>query len=114
MKFQGKQTVNNMLVVTVLIAGACFGMFYLPMMGGSQIMETNGRPYDYSFRYPADNTFASEKNLTELAAKEGLSIDDYRNTSYITLGMDGEEEIEDSGNNYHVERREFSNEGRCV
>ncbi len=26
--------------------------------------------------------------------------------------MDGEEEIEDSGNNYHVERREFSNEGR--
>ena len=112
MKFQGKQTVNNMLVVTVLIAGACFGMFYLPMMGGSQIMETNGRPYDYSFRYPADNTFASEKNLTELAAKEGLSIDDYRNTSYITLGMDGEEEIEDSGNNYHVERREFSNEGR--
>ena len=54
----------------------------------------------------------ARKTLTELAAKEGLSIDDYRNTSYITLGMDGEEEIEDSGNNYHVERREFSNEGR--
>lgn len=114
MKFQGKQTVNNMLVVTVLIAGACFGMFYLPMTGGSQIMEANGRPYDYCFRYPADNTFASETNLKELAAKEGLSIDDYKTTSYIALGMDGEEEVEDSGNRYHMEYREFCNEARFL
>ena len=114
MKFQGKQTVNNMLVVTVLVAGACFGMFYLPMTGGSQIMEANGRPYDYCFRYPADNTFASETNLKELAAKEGLSIDDYKTTSYIALGMDGEEEVEDSGNRYHMEYREFCNEARFL
>ena len=27
MKFQGRQTVNNLLVSTVLIAGGCFGLF---------------------------------------------------------------------------------------
>ncbi|QHQ62363.1 hypothetical protein Ana3638_17530 [Anaerocolumna sedimenticola] len=30
MKFQGRQTVRNMLVMTVLLAGAYFAMFYSP------------------------------------------------------------------------------------
>ena len=32
MQFQGRQTVRNMLVVTVLVAGAYFASFYTPMM----------------------------------------------------------------------------------
>ena len=40
MKFQGRQTVNNLLVSTVLIAGGCFGLFFLPMMGSSQLLDT--------------------------------------------------------------------------
>lgn len=114
MKFQGKQTVNNMLVVTVLIAGACFGMFYLPMTGGSQLIEVSERPYDYCFRYPAGNTFVSEKNMEELAEKSGLSLEDYKTTSYVTLGMDGEEEVEDGNDKFHIERREFYGEGRFL
>ncbi len=114
MKFQGRQTVNNMLVVTLLIAGACFGMFYLPMTGSGQIIEANERPYDYCFRYPAGNTFASEKNVKALASKEGLSIDDYKTTTYATLGMDGNEEVEDGDGKYHLERREFYAEGRFL
>lgn len=114
MKFQGKQTVNNMLVVTVLIAGACFAMFYIPMMGTGQVLENNNRPYDYSFRYPVSNDFTSRQNVEALAEKEGLAISDYKNASCITLGMDGEEEVEDKGNKYHMEHREFYGEGRFL
>ena len=35
MKFQGRQTVRNMLVMTLLVAGAYFASFYAPMMSSS-------------------------------------------------------------------------------
>src|SRR5699024_7511346 len=41
MKFQGKQTVNNLLVSTVLIAGGCFGIFYIPIYSTGSILETS-------------------------------------------------------------------------
>lgn len=114
MKFQGKQTVNNMLVVTVLIAGACFGMFYIPMTGSGPLMEAEARPYDYSFRYPSDNTFADERNIKEFVSKEGLSIESYKKADVAILAMDGDEEVEDGNNGYHVEHREFYCEGRFI
>lgn len=114
MKFQGKQTVNNMLVVTVLVAGACFAMFYLPMTGTSQILEADSRPFDYSFRYPADNTFTDIEHIEKLAAKEGLSVEDYKAVSCAVLAMDGEEEVEDDGNKFHMEYREYYGEGRFL
>ena len=52
MKFQGRQTVNNMLVVTVLIAGGCFGIFYIPVLATSQAITTQSAPYDYVMHYP--------------------------------------------------------------
>lgn len=112
MKFQGRQTVNNMLVVTVLIAGACFGAFYLPMMGTGQILETNSRPYDYAFFYPQGNHFAERENIEAMAEKRELAIKDYEKAAYIALGMDGQEEVEDEGQKFHIEYTEFLSEGR--
>lgn len=40
MKFQGKQTVNNLLVSTVLIAGASFAVFYTPMISVGQLISS--------------------------------------------------------------------------
>lgn len=38
MRFQGRQTVRNLLVVTVLIAGAYFASFYAPMLGTGSML----------------------------------------------------------------------------
>ncbi len=54
MKFQGKQTVNSLLVCTVLIAGSAFGIFYLPIMLSGNMTKTSGYPYSYSFAYRSD------------------------------------------------------------
>ena len=48
MKFQGRQTVNNMLVMTVLIAGAYFASFYTPMLGTGAMMGYQARPVAYA------------------------------------------------------------------
>lgn len=39
MKFQGRQTVRNMLVMTLLIAGAYFASFYAPMLNTSTSLQ---------------------------------------------------------------------------
>ena len=61
MKFQGKQTVNNLLVSTVLTAGTAFAIFYIPMMRVGHSMEVNTRPYDYYYYYRADQSVVYEE-----------------------------------------------------
>ena len=46
MKFQGRQTVRNMLVITVLVAGAYFAAFYSPMLGTGTMMGYDARTVD--------------------------------------------------------------------
>lgn len=89
MKFQGKQTVNNMLVSTVLIAGACFAIFYLPMFTSSMTGGLKNRPYDYLYHYRADQNGPSEEKIKGLASEYGLSLKDWHEAEYVNLGMDG-------------------------
>lgn len=102
MKFQGKQTVNNLLVSTVLIAGSAFAIFYLPMMGVGQIMAVNTRPFDYYYHYRMDQTIPGPDEIDALASKYGISIKDYHSCPYLILGNDSIVESE--------ERRSFHNE----
>ncbi|NBJ93281.1 FtsX-like permease family protein [Parablautia muri] len=113
MKFQGKQTVNNLLVSTVLIAGSAFGIFYLPMMSVDRIMEIKSRPYDYYYHYRADQEIPGEEEISALAAQYGLAIADFRQVPYLSLGMDGISEVED-GNSFHYERMPLKSEGRFL
>lgn len=102
MKFQGKQTVNNLLVSTVLIAGSAFAIFYLPMMGVGQIMAVNTRPFDYYYHYRMDQTIPGPDEINALASKYGISIKDYRSCPYLILGNDSIVEIEE-GRSFHNE-----------
>ena len=102
MKFQGKQTVNNLLVSTVLIAGSAFAIFYLPMMGVGQIMAVNTRPFDYYYHYRMDQTIPGPDEIDALASKYGISIKDYRSCPYLILGNDSIVEIEE-GRSFHNE-----------
>lgn len=102
MKFQGKQTVNNLLVSTVLIAGSAFAIFYLPMMGMGHILDVNSRPFDYYYHYRMDQTIPEQEEIAALAADYGLSIRDFRSCPYLILGRDGIMEIEE-GRSFHDE-----------
>lgn len=48
MKFQGRQTVRNMLVMTLLIAGAYFASFYAPMLNTSSAYSFSTRRWTSS------------------------------------------------------------------
>lgn len=109
MKFQGKQTVNNMLVITVLIAGACFGIFYLPILSTENILSINSRQYDYSFHHRLDQDIIGEEEIREIAGKYNLNIVDFKEAEYISLGLDGMRYVEE-GNKFHYEYDELESE----
>ncbi len=112
MKFQGKQTVNNLLVSTVLTAGTAFAIFYIPMMSVGHTMEINSRPYDYYYHYRADQKVFNEEKISDLAAKYDLAIKDYKLAPYLSLAMDGTAIVEDEGQNFHYEYIPFLEEGK--
>ncbi|MFQ7248273.1 MAG: FtsX-like permease family protein [Ruminococcus sp.] len=100
MKFQGKQTVNNLLVSTVLIAGACFAIFYIPMLGTGQLVSISGWEFDYMYDYRLDQTVPSSTEIEEIAAGHDLVLKDWKEIPYITLAQDGEKEVEDEDNRF--------------
>lgn len=112
MKFQGRQTVNNLLVSTVLIAGAAFAIFYIPMMSVGQLLDFANRPFAYSYRYPLTQDIPGKNDIINLAAEYGLTPADWRECSYAVLATDGIADIEDEGNTYHEEYRNLLSEGR--
>lgn len=77
MQFQGQQTVRNMLVVTVLVAGAYFASFYTPMVVAPGRAQIDNRPMDYSFFYRADQEMIGKTDIEDLASEYGIKITDY-------------------------------------
>lgn len=104
MKFQGKQTVNNLLVVTLLIAGGCFAVFYLPTNGIAAVLRYASLPYDYFYKFQADQHVPDQATVEALGREYGLSLKDWNECDYVTLGMGGMTDIyEEDGLRYHVE-----------
>lgn len=116
MKFQGRQTVNNLLVCTVLIAGGCFALFYLPMLGTGQILETQERSFDYAFHYRADQNVPTKQEILTLADKYELKLKDWHSGEYLLLGLDGVVQVEDKPDSraYHYEYRELKQQGKFL
>ncbi len=104
MKFQGKQTVNNLLVVTLLIAGGCFAVFYLPTNGISAVLRYASLPYDYFYKYQADQDMPDRTEIEALGREYDLSLKDWNECDYVTVGMGGMAKIyEEDGLRYHIE-----------
>lgn len=95
MKFQARQTVRNMLVMTLLIAGAYFASFYMPMMMGSADAGARALPIDYLFHYRADQTaIPDEDDIRALARDYSVAITDYAEAPLVRLAVDGVRSIE--------------------
>ncbi|MGN1038192.1 MAG: hypothetical protein ACI4P0_02200, partial [Mailhella sp.] len=106
MKFQGRQTVNNMLVVTVLIAGGLFAAFYAPMLGTSASMSYDAMAFDYGIHYPMamKASVPDEERISAMAKNSGLEdIKDYRLAETAILAVSGQREIEEENGKFHYE-----------
>ena len=110
MKFQGRQTVRNMLVMTLLIAGAYFGSFYTPMLGTGMMLGFDERPIDFSYHFRADQNLPQRDEVTALAGEYGVQMTDWQMQPSAVLGVDGEKSIETKntvGTSYRYEYREL-------
>lgn len=94
MKFQGRQTVRNMLVITVLIAGGYFGAFYTPMLGTGAIMAYDQRPVDYAYHFRNDQDIPDEAEVRRMAEEEQVTITDWTAQPMVRLAVDGTEHVE--------------------
>lgn len=94
MRFQGRQTVRNMLVITLLIAGAYFGSFYTPMLGTGSMIAYDARPIDYDYHFRNDQDIPREAEVRALAEEYGMVITDFAEAPVLRLAVDG---------NYYVE-----------
>lgn len=97
MKFQGRQTVRNMVVVALLVAGAFFGSFYTPLLATSSTYEFETRTMDYLFHYRSDQNLPEEDEIRQLAEKMNVTITKYNSVPAAALGVDGEEHVEKQG-----------------
>lgn len=102
MKFQGRQTVNNMLVMTLLLAGAYFASFYTPTMMTSYRQNTDALHFDGLLHAPCSETVPTEQEIRALAEEESVEITTFRTAECILLGVDGERHIEE-GRSWHSE-----------
>lgn len=110
MKFQGRQTVRNMLVMTVLLAGAYFASFYAPMMLSSSGTSVASRPYDYLYHYRCDQDMIGQNDVAQLAQKHNVDITTWVTATGSILGTDGMKHIETEssiGVTYTEEYREL-------
>ncbi len=97
MRFQGRQTVRNMLVMTLLIAGAYFGSFYTPTMGTGAMIGYDARPVDYVYNFRADQDIPLEDEVRALAGEYGVTVTDFASAPMVRLAVDGEDHIEEEG-----------------
>lgn len=97
MRFQGRQTVRNMLVMTVLIAGAYFASFYAPMLGTGTMMSYDARPMDYAYHFRADQNIPLEDEVRSLAEEYGVTIASWTQAPMARLAVDGTRHVETAG-----------------
>lgn len=110
MKFQGRQTVRNMLVMTLLIAGAYFASFYSPMLGTGAYMAYDARTVDYEYHFRSDQGIPGEAEVRALAEDYGVEITSWAEAPMLRLGVDGWEHVEEDGPvgvTWHEEYREL-------
>lgn len=110
MRFQGRQTVRNMLVMTLLIAGACFAAFYAPMLSTSSAYSFKSRPVDFEYHWRNDQGWPERTEVEALAGEYGADITSWQQVKAATLAGDGYVEVDQDngalGTTYTVEYRE--------
>ena len=96
MKFQGVSVVRNMLVITLLLFGGLYAVSYLPMMLSTSSQEA-GYEADYSYRFLNDADEPDKSEINDMAAKHNVSVENYREGSFLRVFGGGTERDSDDG-----------------
>lgn len=85
MKFQGISVVRNMLIITLLLAGTLFAVFFsvANYMQGSMSASTEANDISYQYLGGADGL--TEEKVKDLASEYQVQIEDYREAEFIRL-----------------------------
>lgn len=85
LKFQGVSVVRNMLISTLLLAGAFFAIFYSATnyIQGATIAASEDN--DMSYRYLGDADRLTMQDVKSIAAAYGVEITDYREVEIARL-----------------------------
>lgn len=94
MKFQGRQTVQNLLIMSLLIAGAYFGTFYIPTTTIGILRGYDAREIDYLYHFRNDQDIPQENEVRQLADDYAVTITDWGQAEMLRLAVDGTEGIE--------------------
>lgn len=98
LKFQGASVVKNMLVMALLMVGGLYAACYIPMQMFTAYELEQAYEDEYSYRYLGDADEVTKERLYELAQKNGVEIQDYREGDFIRVVGDGiERDMDDSG-----------------
>lgn len=95
MKFQGKQTVNCMLVIALLIGGGCFAAFYTPITMTAFERNLQAKEWDYQYTIPQNREALHENQVEEIVKKHEGSIQERRDFPILLAARDGVQEIEE-------------------
>ena len=93
MKFQGRQTVQTLLVMSILIAGAYFASFYTPVTGTGSAADYSLRQTDFLYRFRMDQKIPRKPEVQTLADRYDVEITDWTDIPAIRLGVDGMDSI---------------------
>ena len=99
MKFEGRQTIQNMCVITVLIVGALFAAFYCPAIIVPTSYSLSQNPIDYKFTFRENEEAITKKEVYEIADKYDVKITSYDGIESLLLIVNGYEEVR-SNNDY--------------
>jgi hypothetical protein len=89
MRFQGRQTVRNMAVITALVGGAVFAICYIVMNTVAGLYGAAQLERDFLFHYRSSETMSSQSAVEQMAVEEGVQIEGYTEAEAITLAADG-------------------------
>jgi len=102
MIFQGKQTVNCMLVLTLLIGGGCFAGFYVPVMMSGMGVTLSERVWNYQYEMPREISDFSPQELENIITDNEGIIEEKITLPMLLLACDGMREYEEGKNFYHI------------
>lgn len=84
LKFQGKQTVRNMLVLTLMITAGLFALFYPVTILVSQ-QEIKKTPIDFSIPYPLSENQITRNDIAKLANEYQEKVVNYQEIVFSRL-----------------------------
>ena len=92
MKFEGKQTIQNMCVITILIIGALFAAFYCPAITVGPAYSLTQNPIDYKFTFRESEEAITQDEVYEMADKYNINITSYDGIQSLILIVNGYKE----------------------